>query len=193
MKNFFIFLILFFSFQQDTWSKNISTEFLVAKPYMKDPRFKETVIVMLYHNQKEGAAGLVVNKPIQTISLEKLFIDNNLTPPENIAKKEITIYWGGPVEAKQIFFIHSSDYKSNNFISSNNNFIVTQASEILFDIAKNKGPKKFIILLGIAVWEAGQLDFEIKKGGWRKITSSYSLLFNNDSEIWRRLLNSRDI
>ena len=48
---------------------------------MPDPRFKETVIFMLYHNQ-EGAAGLVVNKPIRKISISELFIENNLTPPE---------------------------------------------------------------------------------------------------------------
>ena len=64
MRFLFLFLILFFSFQQNALSESIFTELLVAKPSMQDPRFKETVIVMLYHNQEEGAAGLVINKPI---------------------------------------------------------------------------------------------------------------------------------
>ncbi len=193
MKYFILFFILFFSFHQNTWSKNVSTEFLIAKPHMQDSRFQETVIIMLYHNQKKGAAGLVINKPFKTISLNQLFINNNLNFPKNMGKKEVTLYWGGPVNPKQIFFIHSSDYKSKKFISSNKDFTVTQSSEILFDIAKNKGPKKYVILLGIAVWESGQLDFEIKQGSWRKIKSSYSMLFNKDSEIWKQFLHSQDI
>ena len=73
MRLLILFLIFLFSFQQSTWGENVLTEFLVAKPYMPDPRFKETVIVMLYHNQEEGAAGLVLNKPIKTISISELF------------------------------------------------------------------------------------------------------------------------
>ena len=54
MKYLFIFLFLFFSFQQKAWSEKMLTEFLIAKPDMPDPRFKETVIVMLYHISNQG-------------------------------------------------------------------------------------------------------------------------------------------
>ena len=193
MRCLFFFLILFFSFQQNTWSENILTEFLVAKPYMEDPRFKETVIVMLYHNQEEGAAGLVVNIPIKTMSIRELFKSSNLSPPDKMKEKEITIYWGGPVDPQHIFFIHSSDYKSNDFISSNNDFTITREPKILFDIAKNKGPKEYIILSGIAVWEPGQLDSEMMRGDWDKKLNNYTPLFDNGKEMWSHLISSRDI
>ena len=193
MRYFFLIVILFFLFQQNTWGENILTELLVAKPYMQDPRFKETVIVMLYHNQEEGAAGLVINKPIETVSISELFKDNNLTPPEKIVKKEITLYWGGPVEPEHIFFIHSSDYKSNDFVSSNKDFTVTTAPEILFDIATNNGPKEYIVLLGIAVWRPGQLDSEMMRGDWDKKLNYYTSLFDNGHEMWSRLISSKDI
>ena len=193
MRCIFIFLILFFSFQQNTWGENILTEFLVAKPYMQDPRFKETVIVMLYHNPKEGAAGLVVNKPIETMSIRQLFKSSNLSPPDKMEEKEITIYWGGPVDPQHIFFIHSSDYKSNDFISSNNDFTITRDPKILFDIAKNKGPKEYIILSGIAVWEPGQLDSEMMRGDWDKKLNNYTPLFDNGKEMWSHLISSMDI
>ena len=193
MRYLFLLLFLFFSFQKNTWSENILTEFLVAKPYMQDPRFKETVIVMLYHNQEEGAAGLVVNKPIETMSIRELFKSSNLRPPEKMEEKKITIYWGGPVDPQHIFFIHSSDYKSNDFISSNNNFTVTTEPKILFDIAKNKGPKEYIILSGIAVWEPGQLDSEMMRGDWDKKLNNYTPLFDNGKEMWSHLISSMDI
>ena len=103
IKYLFLLLILFFSFQPNTWGENILTEFLIANPYMQDSRFKETVIVIIYHNFEEGAAGLVINKPIKTISISELFKGTNLTPPEHIVKKEITLYWGGPVESEHLF------------------------------------------------------------------------------------------
>ena len=186
-------LILFFSFQQYAWSENILTEYLVAKPTMQDLRFKETVIVMLYHNQEEGAAGLVINKPIDTLSIRELFNSSSLSPPEKIVEKEITVYWGGPVDPQHIFFIHSSDYKSSDFISSNNDFTITREPKVLFDIAKNKGPKEYIILLGIAVWESGQLDSEMMRGDWDKKLNNYAPLFDNGKEMWSHLISSRDI
>ena len=87
MRFLFLFLFLFFSFQQNTWGENTLTDFLIAKPSMPDPRFKETVIIMLYHNQETGAAGLVVNKPIETMLISELFKSSNITPPEKMIEK----------------------------------------------------------------------------------------------------------
>ena len=93
MKYIFLSLIFFFSFLSNTWGEDILTEFLVAKPNMPDPRFKETVIFILYHNPKEGAAGLVINKPIEKISFSELFTSNNLSPPPNLFnKKTISLF-----------------------------------------------------------------------------------------------------
>ena len=192
MRYLFLFLILFFHSSKIIRGENIFTELLVANPYMQDPRFKETVIVILYHNQ-EGAAGLVVNKPIEIMSIKDLFQSSNLSPPDKIEEKEITIYWGGPVDPQHIYFIHSSDYKSNDFISSNNDFTITREPKILFDIAKNKGPKEYIILSGIAIWEPGQLDSEMMRGDWDKKLNNYTPLFDNGKEMCSHLIASMDI
>ena len=193
MRFWFIILFLFFSFQQNSWGENILTEFLIAKPSMPDQRFKETVIVMLYHNQDKGAAGLVINKPIEKILISEFFKSSNMTLPDKIIDKEITLYWGGPVDPEHIFFIHSSEYKSNNFITSNNDFTITSEPKVLFDIATNNGPKQYIIFLGIAAWIPGQLDSEMKRDDWDKKLNNYTSLFNNENEMWSRLINSQDI
>ena len=172
----FIFLILFILFQQKVWSKDIVNEFLIAEPQMKDSRFKETVIFMFSHNQ-DGAAGLVINKPIKTMSINKLFKSSNLVSPKNMVQKEIILYWGGPVNSEQIFFVHSSDYKSNDIILSNNDFTITREPKVLFDIAKDKGPKNYLIISGIAVWSPGQLEHEIRANSWMTLSADSSFLF----------------
>ena len=97
------------------------------------------------------------------------------------------------MDAEHVFFIHSSDYKSNDVISSNRDFTITQESKILFDIVQNKGPKEYIILSGIAAWEPGQLDSEMMRDDWNKKSNNYTSPFDNGKEMWSRLINSRDI
>ena len=193
MRFYFIIIFLYFSFQQNCWSENILTEFLIAKPSMQDHRFKETVIVMLYHNQKKGAAGLVINKPIDTMLISEFFKNSNMSLPDKIIDKEITIYWGGPVNSDKVFIIYSSEYKNDDFIISNNYFTIAQTPKVLIDIVTNKGPKKYFIILGISAWKPGQLDLEIKRDDWVKKLNNYSSLFNNGDEMWNRLINSQDI
>ena len=192
MRYLLLFFILFFSFQKISWSIDIQNDFLIAKPGMLDPRFKETVIFMLYHNQ-EGAAGLVVNKPIKTISISQLFAASNLILPKKIETKEVILHWGGPVESDHVFFIHSPDYKSKDFISSNKDFTITRSAEVLFDIASNKGPENYLILSGIAVWSPGQLDYEMEQNSWDKKTNNFIPLFDNVDDMWSRIINSQAI
>ena len=63
----------------------------------------------------------------------------------------------------------------------------------MFDIATNNGPKKYIILSGIAAWGPNQLDMEIDQGGWDKKNNSYLSIFDNGNEMWSRIINSKDI
>ena len=104
MRNLFLFLFLFLSFPQNILSEDIFTELLVAKPNMQDPRFKETVIFMFYHN-KEGAAGLVVNKPLSTMSIIELFKDNNITMPKKLFKMKLHFIGVAPY-ILNIFFLY---------------------------------------------------------------------------------------
>ena len=76
---------------------------------------------------------------------------------------------------------------------SNKDFILTDAPEVLYDIAINKGPKKYIILSGIAVWSSGQLDSEMKQGDWDNKFNNYISLFDNDKEMWSRFISTQDI
>ena len=103
------------------------------------------------------------------------------------------MHWGGPVESDHIFFIHSSDYTSKDFISSNKDFTITRSAEVLFDIAKNKGPENYLILSGIAVWIQGKLDYEMEQNSWDKKTNNFIPLFDNVDDMWSRIINSQEI
>ena len=92
---------------------------------------------------------------------------------------------------QHLFFIHSPDYQSKDSIISIENFIITRSSEILYDIAINRGPKNFIIIKGFAIWSPRQLDEELNNDAWEKKTNYYLNIFNNNHDMWQSLINSQ--
>ena len=140
---------------------SVKDHFLIATEKMLDDRFKKTVIVMLDHDS-EGAWGLVVNKPIGKVPLNLLINTSQKLKDEkkDLYNVEIPIWFGGPVDQKQIFVLHSKEYK-NEATESYKDISITRDYKILFDIAENKGPAEAMIILGYAGWGNGQLDAEI--------------------------------
>ena len=59
---------------------------------------------------------------------------------------------------------------------------MTCSTEIINDIAKDRGPKQFFISLGYSGWGPGQLEDEIKQNSWININEELDFLFNMDSE-----------
>ena len=189
MKNLFL-LVIFLVFYNKAYCDNLNYNFLVASPQMSDTRFKES-IVLLFHHNKFGASGLVINKEQKKISTKELFNSTNILLPEDFVNKQLTIFWGGPINTHHLFFIHSPEYKNNNSIISNESFVVTRSSDVLYDIVKNKGPKNFIIIRGFSIWSPHQLDEELSRGSWDKKVNYYLSIFDNDKNMWQILVNSQ--
>ena len=146
--------------------KSVKNHFLVATKKMLDNRFKETVIVML-NNDEEGSWGLVINKPIGSVPLG-LLIDTSQdinNEKKKLYEVEIPIFWGGPVDEKQIYILHSQEYKNETTVSFNG-ISVSRDYKVLFDIAQKKGPKQSLVILGYSGWGSGQLEGEMELAHW---------------------------
>ena len=164
---------------------SVKNYFLVATKKMTDPRFKNTVIIML-ENDEKGAWGLVINKPLGSIPLGTL-IDKS--KDATIKQKElynvkIPVYWGGPVNESKILILHSQEYKNETTINFKN-ISISSDYNILFEIANNKGPKKNLVIVGISSWGEGQLEGEMEKEGWTLSEINLNLIFEMDNaEKW---------
>ena len=93
---------------------------------------------------------------------------------------EVSILWGGPVDEKQIYILHSKEYK-NETTESYKDFSITRDYKILFDIAENKGPKKSLIILGYSGWGDGQLEGEMEMDHWILSELDSQLIFEKES------------
>ena len=149
---------------------------------MNDNRFENTVIVMLENNE-DGAWGLVINKPIGHLPIA-LLIDPSLNTSkerEKLYKINIPVFWGGPVETKKIFILHSNEYESES-TNSYGDLSISQDYNILFDIAKNKGPKNSLIIFGYSGWGEGQLEGEMERGHWILGDIDLDITFDENSQ-----------
>ena len=164
---------------------SIKNYFLVATKKMTDPRFKNTVIIML-ENDEKGAWGIVINKPLTLIPLGSL-----INKPRDATNKQkelynvkIPVYWGGPVNENNILILHSHEYK-NETTTNYKNISISSDYNILFDIADNKGPKKNLVIVGISSWGEGQLEGEMEREGWILSEINLNLIFEMDNaEKW---------
>ena len=166
---------------------SVKDHFLIATEKMKDNRFEKTVVAML-ENDKDGAWGLVINKPIGSLPIA-LLIDPSLNTSEEreeLYKINIPVFWGGPVETKKIFILHSNEYQND---STNNygSISISHDYDILFDIAKNKGPEKSLVILGYSGWGDGQLEGEMERDHWILSDLDPNIIFDEESSRkWRK-------
>jgi putative transcriptional regulator len=165
--------------------ENISGKFLIAVPGLEDPNFKHTVVLVCEHS-KEGAFGIVVNrilmnsfKPLlKAFEIERSVID-------------MPIYYGGPVKPEQGYVLYSPYDEKYGAIKISEDLAVTTSKEILFDIAKGKGPNRFLFTLGFSGWTANQLEEELMMDSWLVAPLDDAILFRSPvSERWRMAANS---
>jgi putative transcriptional regulator len=155
---------------------SLSGKVLISMPLLQDPRFTYVVIYVCGHDA-HGAMGLIVNKALPTVTFEELFI-----------------HYGGPVEVRRGFVLHSSDYISDSTVIIENGFAMTATLDILRAIAGDKGPKQSLIALGYVGWGAGQIESEIQDNGWLIMEANQKLVFGDDLEgKWRFALGSLGI
>ena len=160
---------------------SVKDHFLIATEKMTDNRFKKTVIVML-ESDKDGAWGLVINKRLGTMPMA-LLIDPSLNTSEErekLYKVNVPVFWGGPVDVKEIFILHSIEYQSDT-TKNYGNISISKDYNILFDIAENKGPKKSLIIFGYSEWGNGQLEGEMERDHWILSDIDLDITFDKES------------
>jgi len=170
-------------------SRFLVGQLLVAAPSMGDPRFSETVIVMVRHS-RDGAMGLIINRPAgerPVADLLKVFGDN-----AGKAESNVPIYVGGPVQKELAFVLHSTDYRRSGTVDITGELAMTATHDVIRDIAANTGPKKFLLAFGYAGWGPGQLEGELAGNHWYTATIDPALVFDMPREkVWERAVERR--
>jgi putative transcriptional regulator len=150
----------------------LAGQFLVARPVLLDPNFRQSVVLLLEHGA-EGAFGLVINRP------------------RDVQGMSFTVFSGGPCQAQGLLMLHGhSDWAADHptkvvapgvFIGD------AQCLKKINDVGDDDG-FRFRVFTGYAGWGPGQLERELAAGAWVTVEASGELLFDIPyDEIWARL------
>lgn len=149
---------------------------------MSDPRFAQTVLLMVRHDQN-GALGIVINRPIGERPLASLL--QALGESDATVSGTVRIFLGGPVQPEVGFVVHSTDYRRAETIDIDGHVAVTSSREILRDIGHRQGPQQSLVAFGYAGWAGGQLEGEMAQRAWFTAPAEMKLIFDEDRDkLW---------
>lgn len=149
--------------------------FLIAMPHMADPNFAHALIYLVEHN-REGAMGLIVNRP-SGLNLADILDQLRPDEPGDPASQQLPIFAGGPVQTDRGFVLHPANAQFQATLSLGD-LGVTTSQDVLFAIADGYGPRQHLIALGYAGWEPGQLEAELVDNAWLSCPAQSHILFD---------------
>src|SRR5215469_9110113 len=109
---------------------SLTGQLLVAMPQMYDPYFARSVVYMCAHGQETGAMGLVINKTIESFTIDELYAQLSIEPAA-LASQPQPVHFGGPVAPGHGFVLHSADYCEEGTLGIGEEFAVTATVDIL--------------------------------------------------------------
>lgn len=161
----------------------LTGQFLLAMPGMTDPRFDHAVIAMCAHDAN-GALGIGLGATVAGLGFHDLLdgfeIDHGAAP-------NAPIHFGGPVEPRRGFVVHSRDWGGEDSVDVAGRWSLSGTLDVLRAIAEGHGPTRWVAALGYAGWGEGQLDGELARPGWFNVTGDEALLFDTAAdERWTK-------
>ena len=165
---------------------SLRNHFLIAMPHLEDPNFSGTVTYICEHN-RDGALGIVINKKLAQLPVAELFAQLELPNPNSglTESEEIVpaIMEGGPVHHERGFIIHTGSAAPwDSSMQVTDELALTTSVDILAAIANRQGPEQFLIALGCAGWDAGQLEKELQDNTWLTCQATLPVLFEANIE-----------
>jgi len=157
----------------------LSGQLLVSLPSMQGDYFSQTVTLLIEHN-RDGAFGLVVNRPLEA-NLADLLTDDDFDFAVDL-HGQVPLMETGPVEQNRLFFLHSGDKDFDNSARINEQVSLCTSMDLLRAISDKEGPHDVVAGLGYAGWSGGQLENEIKADVWLVTPYVHDAVFNSPYE-----------
>ena len=146
-------------------------QLLVATPWLTDPNFARTVVLILRHDD-DGATGMILNRRSEESAADHL--------PEWLdeLEPEAMVFVGGPVEPEMaIGFTRPEE------LSDPESGLVNLTNGV-----SGVGPVR--VFAGYSGWGPGQLEYEMTEDAWIVVPLQESDLFTTDPEsLWSQVLN----
>jgi len=153
---------------------SLRNHFLIAMPSLNDSSFAHTVTYICEHSDK-GAMGVVINSatPMQ---LREVFEQMGLEDDAKVGDQIVMA--GGPVQQERGFVLHPAGTHWQSTLAVSPEVSLTASRDIIIALAAGRGPSQYLITLGYAGWDEGQLEAEIAANSWLTVPADKDIIFN---------------
>jgi putative transcriptional regulator len=157
--------------------ESLRAHLLVASPKLPDPNFYRSVVLMIQHTD-EGALGVVLNRPTN-VTVGEVWEQIGEAPCESVEP----INLGGPVEGPLLALHQHKKYSEGEVLPGV--YLATQKDNLRRIVAQTKRPYR--LFSGYAGWGGGQLEGELKLGGWLTTPATLDDVFGAGDELWKNV------
>ena len=160
-------------------NQNRIGEILISEPFMEDPNFKQSVVLICDYEPTHGTVGFILNKPLD-VKVNDLMAD--------FPEFDEDIYLGGPVGHDTIHYVHTCGDILDQSVPVRDGLYWGGNFEKLKILIETKviTSKDIKFFLGYSGWSPGQLNDELKMGSWVVDTMDNNYLINIPStSLWK--------
>lgn len=159
--------------------------FLVATPALRDPNFRQSVVLLCEHGP-DGALGVVVNRPTE-ISITEV-----LPQIPILEGHRHVVYSGGPVQRNHLLILYQVPQEPIDTHHVFDGVYLGGNMDMLEQILKTPSSEaKFRAFMGYSGWAPGQLENEMEVGSWLSVPADSSSMFEQDqNRLWSDILRS---
>lgn len=159
---------------------------LVAEPFLREPHFCHSVVMLVDYSAEGTAMGIVVNQPT-TYTLQQLL-------PSVSAAEPVRVYCGGPMSTDRLYFLHTLGDLFPGARRISDGLWIGGEFESMERYLADGYPVEGVIrfCLGYSGWEPGQLDQEIESHVWTVATppAPEELLTSDGDAMWHKAVRS---
>jgi putative transcriptional regulator len=157
--------------------ESLRAHLLVASPKLPDSNFFRSVVLMIQHTE-DGALGVILNRPTN-VTVGDVWSQIAEEPCEN----DQPINLGGPVEGPLLALHQQPAFSEGEVLPGV--FLATQKENLRRIISRPKRPYR--LFSGYAGWGGGQLEGELKFGGWLTVPATIDDIFGPSEELWKNV------
>lgn len=158
---------------------SLSGHLLVASRKLRDPNFQRTVVLLLEHND-DGALGVVLNRVVDR-TIQQVWEAVEFDPCDN----QQLLNQGGPVPGPLIA-LHTSKRLGEKQVLPGL-FMSMQKDKVDLLVRQEKHP--FRLYTGNSGWGGGQLEDELRQGGWLTTPATADDVFTDSDQVWDAVTN----
>lgn len=159
--------------------------FLVASPALRDPNFRQAVVLLCEHGP-EGALGVVVNRPTGILLSEAL-------PQVPVLEgQRHVLFCGGPVQPNQVLLLYRvNEAPQDTHHVFDGVYLGGDVSALEHLLTSPSEAEMFRAYIGYSGWAPGQLEMEMKTGSWITLPADPATVFQKDpARVWPDIMRS---